>query len=145
VAGLEVSTEVATVRQDEFRSEVVEIAREECRARGITVAAQGQFSSMHAEVAREGSGFCRKCFEATTNESPGSTFTLSFFFGTRLHDDGDECPDCGSVRASKWLWVLVPVARLGRYRIRYRSQGSFFSEETGLVSGEYVGRRTKGG
>ncbi len=126
---------IVTVRQDEYRQEAVEIACEECRSRGITAKDIEQFPAVLAQTVRESMGFCEKCWNATTDESPGSTFTFNFLYGTRLHNEGDECPECGSVRASKWFWFLLPVSKLGTYRVIYKTRG--------ILSKSWVGRKLK--
>src|SRR5439155_25862508 len=95
---------IVTVRQTDYRREAVEIARAECRNRGITADDIEKFPSAFAQARREALGFCEKCFDATTDEPLGSTVTVYLLFGTRLHDEPDQCTQCGSVRASKWLW-----------------------------------------
>jgi len=78
-------------------------------------------------------GFCRACHAATTNESPGSTFTLNFVFGTRFLGWSSQCPKCESVVRWLWFWFVIPLVPLGRYRIKYLSEG--------LVTDRYIGRR----
>jgi hypothetical protein len=128
---------MVTVRQSEFLPEAIEVAREECFRRGITASTIESLNRRMTRAIREASGFCEECWNATTNEPLGSTLTLNFFYGTRLRDEGEQCPRCGSVRVSAWFWFLFPVLKLGTYRVLYESRSA--------RSGSWVGRRLKEG
>ncbi|WP_020388265.1 tetratricopeptide repeat protein [Kribbella catacumbae] len=74
--------------------------------------------------------FCRACTASSTAwRAPDSATRLSGI-GSRFYGHRDVCPDCGSsVRTLYSTFLLVPVARRGRYRI-IRTGGR-----------SYVGRR----
>ena len=80
-------------------------------------------------------GFCRACYGSTTNESPGSTFTVNLVFGTRLMGGSEQCPACGSMIQWLWFWFFLPIIPLGRYRIKYLSDG--------LLRSTYIGRKLR--
>jgi hypothetical protein len=127
--------DLVAFRTHEYMPEAIQIAQEECRSRGFTAETLATFRAEAADAVRHSLGFCQKCFDATTDDTPGSTFTVNWLFGTRLRDEGDTCTECGSVRASLWAWFLIPIMRVGTYRIIYTKRE--------LSSREWVGRRTK--
>lgn len=91
---------------------------------------ESRYCSLHCYTQSPVAGFCEKCLAETTDASPGSTFTLNMF-GTGLFGAADRCRTCHSVVQGKWIQLLFPVIRIGRYRVRY----------TGPTA--YVGRRLK--
>lgn len=62
--------------------------------------------------------FCRACTATSTPwRAPDATTRLSGI-GSRFYGHRDVCPDCGSsVRTLYSTFVLIPVARRGRFRI----------------------------
>jgi hypothetical protein len=127
--------DLVAFRTHEYTSEALQIAQEECRSRGFTAESLATFRADAADAVRHSLGFCQKCFDATTDDTPGSTFTVNWLIGTRLHDEGDVCPECSSVRASLWLWFLIPIMRVGTYRIIYTKRD--------ISSKEWVGRKMR--
>ncbi|HJQ98125.1 MAG TPA: hypothetical protein VJ826_07395 [Candidatus Polarisedimenticolaceae bacterium] len=129
---------ILTVRRQEFRSEALEVAREECARRGLGTAKIEGFAAEDAEALRATLGFCPECFDATTGEAvyeAMSPFSLLHPFGVRLNDGGRPCATCGSTVAHRWLWVFVPVRRIASYRVRALREG--------LIVSRVVGRRLK--
>src|SRR5258706_4080157 len=92
-----------------------------------------RFCSLPCFTASPLNGFCADCAKATTDESPGGTFTFNTF-GTRLSFVRDRCPECHSIVQTKAICgFFIPLIPLGRYRVIY-------------VSGSrYVGRRLRRG
>ncbi len=80
-------------------------------------------------------GFCRRCYAATTDESPGSTFTINVLFGFRFLGWSGECPRCESVERTLWFLFVIPLLPLGKYRIKYVTEG--------LLNSRYIGRALK--
>ena len=85
-------------------------------------------------------GFCEKCISQTTDEHPGTVYSLNaigtMLMGTRWNPKGlDPCPDCGSVVQKKWYTFGVGIKPLGTYRILYLKKG--------LMESDFLGRRLK--
>jgi hypothetical protein len=127
--------DLVAFRAHEYRAEAFQLAQEEFRSRGFTDESLATFRAETADAVRHSLGFCQKCFDATTDDTTGSTFTVNWLLGTRLHDEGDMCTECGSMQASLWLWFLVPIMRVGTYRIIYTKRD--------ISSKEWVGRKMK--
>jgi len=79
--------------------------------------------------------FCEKCLSETTDESPGSTFTMNWLFGTKLSGESHPCSNCGSIIQTKWFIFIIPILKLGKYRVIYLESGFFESR--------FIGRRLK--
>ena|ERR1700723_1019175 len=75
-------------------------------------------------------GFCDSCISQTSSESFGGTFTINFFFGTRLHGWGEHCSECYSIVKRKWLWIIVPVFPVSaKHRVLYATPRRFTSRK----------------
>ena len=90
-----------------------------------------RYCSLYCLTQSPVTGFCEQCVSETTDRSPGSTYTLNYF-GTGMFGAGSRCRTCHSVVQGKWIQLILPVVRLGKYRVRY----------TGPKA--YIGRRLKG-
>ena len=125
-----------------YTREQLAVAQEELTRRSLPVppTAEEYWKRYPGERITE-SGFCVDCVQQTTDESPGSTYLHISLggFGTALSGDDDLCPACGSVVQSKVVWIIVPVARRGRYRVIYLNQGDWGQPRLG----NFVGRRLK--
>ena len=111
---------VATNREG-YTDEAVKAARDELRRRSRRVLDRDQYFEMYPRERITETGFCAACVEQTTDETAGNVdlhIGLVGGVGTWLLGGlVDRCPACRSVVQSKWLWVFVPVRRLGRYRV----------------------------
>jgi hypothetical protein len=75
--------------------------------------------------------FCQNCIAATDQEEARGTHTINGL-GSKMFNDGNQCPTCGSVEASEWgVFLFVRVFRIERYRIKW------------LDKRRYVGRKLK--
>ena len=74
--------------------------------------------------------FCFRCLAETTDQPAPSTLS-NLVAGSRLVGDADLCPDCNSRVKTLWLFLYIPIAPMGSYRVIH------------LSPGHYVGRRTR--
>jgi len=93
--------DLVAFRAHKYRAEAPQIAQEECRSLGFTDESLATSRAEAAYAVQHSLGLCQMCFDATTGDTPDSTFTVNWLIGARLHDDGDVCTECGSVRASR--------------------------------------------
>ena len=70
--------DLVAFRAHEYRAEALQIAQEECRSRGFTDENLATFRAEAADAVQHSLGFCQKCFDATTDDTPGSTFTVNW-------------------------------------------------------------------
>jgi hypothetical protein len=128
---------VLAMEKDEYRPEAIELARAEARSRGLRELSRAEWlAPVAASVQRDDTGqptdFCEDCLAATTNESPGAVLALNFALGTTFYHSGGPCPNCGSIVATKcFILFLIPVVRLGRFRLKYHRKGFFGSSYFG--------------
>ena len=88
-----------------------------------------QYCSLFCFTQSPVAGFCAQCVAETTDESPGGTFTLNGF-GTGWFGASDRCRTCHSVVRGKWIQLLLlPVVRLGRYRMRYAAVNTYIGRK----------------
>lgn len=85
-------------------------------------------------------GFCKKCIEETTPESPGNVNTLNgvgtMLMGSRWSQKGKKpCPECSSVIQTKWVTFGIGLFTMGTYRILYTKKG--------ILTSKFYGRRLK--
>jgi hypothetical protein len=126
------------VGRDSYTREALAAAEDESRRRSLPILGPDEYWKRFPGERMTPSGFCESCVGQTTEESPGSTRSMLPGFpiglGTCLFGEDDPCPACGSIIQSKLLLVVVPVVRLGRYRVIYLG---------GRGEGQYIGRRLK--
>ena len=121
---------LTVLESSQYRPEVVTIARDELARRRLSVLSPEDYWKQFPAEWMAALGFCYRCWSETTDESPGLMVTFDLV-GTRLLGRDEGCVECGSVVQSKWFCVIVPIVRLGRYRvIRLERRG-------------YVGRKVK--
>ena len=120
----------------DYTPDALEIARHEIRLRNLEVLDTEEYwTKFPAERVGE-DGFCARCRDQTTDESPGST-GVSFLLGIRrLIGHDDICSACGSVLQTKWFQFILPIIPLARYRVLYLDSGFF--------SSQYIGRKIRG-
>lgn len=122
---------LVAVESDQYRAEIVELARRELISRNLPVPSAEEYFQLFPTERIGDSGFCQACLDETTSETPGNTTTYNIFIGTRLIGLGAACPACGSVVQTKYFCLFVPLTPLARYRIIYLSRS------------RYVGRRLR--
>ena len=87
------------------------------------------FCSLRCYTQSTTPGFCKDCLEATTPESPGSTYIFQGI-GTRLLFVKDRCPNCHSVVQTKFFVLfLIPIFPLGRYRLLYTARNKYVGRQ----------------
>jgi len=118
------------LQQSDYLPEVASIARDELARRRIPMLSREEYWQQYPEEWLAAVGFCYRCWAQTTDESPGLSFTVDLI-GTRLLGSDEPCSTCGSVVQTKWFCVIVPITRLGRYRVIRRRRG------------EHIGRRVE--
>ena len=123
----------------QYRTEVVSMARDELRRRGLAVLSPEDFWKQFPAEWIDALGFCHRCWSETTDDSLGVLLTYKGI-GTRLRGGlaglGDKpCVECGSVILEKWFYMVVPVVRLGYYRVIRIGRKS--------MGGEFIGRRVQ--
>jgi hypothetical protein len=77
-------------------------------------------------------GFCNSCIAATTRASANDNLmVIPFGFGFGFYGPkADRCNTCASVVRSQWLCILlIPVFRVGKYRVKYVAPNRFLSRE----------------
>ena len=76
-----------------------------------------------------GIGFCSRCLATTSDESAGSTLTVSGV-GDKLYGAKDRCDECGSVvKLKAWCYLFIPIFPRGHYRV------------ISYQDGRYIGRK----
>ena len=90
----------------DYQPEALVIARNELARRGLSVLSPEEYWQQYAENGIDPSGFCQKCFDQTTAESPSESdrLTTLFLFHYRLWGKTDQCEICRSVVTRYWLW-----------------------------------------
>jgi hypothetical protein len=110
---------MVVLRQSEYVSEVVDLARAELKKRGIAVPTPEAYWRERPQEWLAQIGFCYDCWSQTTDESPGNTTTFNLI-GTSLTGEEGKCSVCASTIRTKHFWLIVPLVPVGRYRvIRY--------------------------
>jgi rRNA maturation protein Nop10 len=72
-------------------------------------------------------GFCEVCLRQTIHVRAGDTTTFNGV-GTNFYGKSDQCPSCGSVvRRLFWCLFFVPVAPLGKFRVKYCAPNNYIS------------------
>ncbi len=132
---------VATNREG-YTAEGVRAARDELSRRSCRPLDREQYYQTYPRERVTDTGFCVACVEETTDETVGNV-TLHVGVGgvgTWLWGGlTNRCPACRSGVQSKWLWIFVPVKRLGRYRVIW-AEGRAGTEFSG---GTCLSRRMK--
>lgn len=83
----------------------------------------------HAVRAAFEVGFCDACIAATIPVRAGHSITVNGI-GTTFYGSREACSTCGSAVRSRWLCIFfIPIARLGRYRVKYISPSRYLSRE----------------
>lgn len=102
-----------------YPDQEIELAREELRRRDLPMLTAEEYADHYkATLPKAPPGeFCPKCVAETIPAFDGDTFTVNFLFGTRLTGWDDPCPSCHSAIQEKWSYFIVPISRLGRYRV----------------------------
>ena len=103
-------------KAQDYRPEALEIARAELARRRLPMLSPKEYWHQFPDEWLKGLGFCYRCWAETTDESPEGSFTVDLI-GTRLIGADSECPTCHSAITTSWFCVVVPVRRLGRYRV----------------------------
>jgi hypothetical protein len=94
-------------------------------------AGDDRYCSLPCYTASPQGNFCEDCMDATTADSPGSTFMVNTV-GTRMCFSRDRCPKCHSIVQRKAIVALyIPLIPLAKYRVIY------------VRGGRYVGRRLR--
>src|SRR5688572_11184505 len=75
---------LVAVEAGDYRPEALEIAREELQRRRLVVLSREEYWRQFPAERLGTDGFCATCLSQTTDESPGDTTVVNFFFGTRL-------------------------------------------------------------
>ena len=84
------------------------------------------------------SGFCKKCHDESTPQSPGSISTTNGT-GTRFYGEDRRCSECGSVVRVHWVvFSYLPLIPLGTYRYRALGGDSMLSTRV-----TFLARRTQ--
>jgi hypothetical protein len=117
---------LVVLEETAYRPEVVGIARDELARRRIPVLSQEEYWKQYPEEWIAAVGFCYRCWAQTTDESSGLTVTVHFI-GTRLLGNDERCAICSSVVQTKWFCVVVPIVRLGRYRVIHAVRGQYLA------------------
>src|SRR5258706_1493617 len=112
---------LVAINDGSYTREALGLAVAELKRRKEAVMPPEEYRTRFPEVP---AGFCSKCIQETTDESPGDTDIHHALLGllrigTQLAGNQDLCPACGSLIQSRWLWLFVPVGRLGRFRVIY--------------------------
>jgi hypothetical protein len=123
------------LEESQYRPDVVDVARDELVKRKLPVLSPAGYWKQFPVEWMAAVGFCYSCWVETTDESPGPTVTINLI-GTRLLGRGNPCSTCGAIVQAKWLCVVVPVVRLGRYKVIYAKRHV-------LKAAGYIGRRLK--
>ena len=110
--------------------ELVSAARAELGRRKLRVPTPEEHWRDRPQEWLAAAGFCYPCWAETTDE-PASGSATTKRFGIGLTGEVDRCPTCGSVIATKALWLGAPLIPLAQYRV-IRSAG-----------GALVGRKLK--
>ena len=124
-----------------YGPEAISVAQAELRRRSLAVLTADEYEQRFPQERITTTGFCVACMQETTDESPGNTHLHISLgaFGTSLSGEDDACAACGSVVQVKRLWVVVPLARQGSYRVIYPNQGAWGHPR----SGRLIGRRLR--
>ncbi len=126
--------QLVAIRYVDYSPAQIELAVDELDRRGLPVLSSREYFDQNpTEITN--SRFCLDCLSDTTGESPPSTLSVNFVFGTRLIGWAAPCPQCGSVVKYLWFWFGLPVMFYGKYRVIYTDRG--------LLSKNYVGRRIR--
>ncbi len=92
-----------------------------------------RFCSLSCYTSSPTGTFCGACMAATTNDTPGGTFTFNSV-GTRLCFVRNRCPECHSIVQRKFFVALyIPLIPMGSYRVIYTAPR------------RYLGRRLRRG
>jgi hypothetical protein len=126
---------VISIEASNYEPEALQVAREELHRRKVNILSQEQYLAKFPSEKIAKDGFCAKCHDETTDESPGDTRTVNFILGTRLIGHDDRCPTCGSVLQTKWWQFFLPLIPVGKYRVIYI--------ERALLRNRYIGRRLR--
>lgn len=113
-------------------------AAAEALVRDLGEVRRRQLAKRREEEEVAGSGFCKKCHDESTPESPGNISSTNGT-GTMFYGDARRCGDCGSVVRVHWVvFCHLPIIPLGTYRYRALSGDGAFSVRT-----QFVARRTQ--
>ena len=118
------------LQQTDYLPEAVKIARDELARRGMSVLTPETYWEKHKQEWLETIGFCYGCWSETVDESAGQTLTINLI-GQRLVGKENPCDVCGSVVQEKYFCIIVPLVRIGSYRVLQGDRGT------------YIGRRLK--
>lgn len=136
---------IVALNRGGYTDEAIRLAHDELRRRSCRVLSGQEYLDEYPGERITESGFCAACVEHTSDETAGTVqlrHIIPFLvaFGTWLSGGlMDSCPACRSVVQSKWLWIVVPVRRLGRYRVIWpEGRGG-----TDLVDGSFLSRRLR--
>jgi hypothetical protein len=113
------------LRQSDLVDDVARIARDEYARRRLPLLSPKEYYEKFPGEWLAAAGVCFQCWSETTDETPGSMFTMYVMFGWRFLGAERPCPTCGSTIRSKWFCFVVPLVRLGRYRVRDLGDDTF--------------------
>jgi len=108
---------ITSLERTQYRDEAFQMALDELARRRLPVLLPEEYWRQFPEEWLAHVGFCYQCWTMTTDEPLGAVSPGWKLFGVGLANETAPCPACGSVTLTKTLFVVVPIARLGRYRV----------------------------
>jgi hypothetical protein len=109
---------ITTLDRDQYRGEAFGIAMGELGRRKLPVLQPEEYWARFREEWLAEIGFCYQCWATTTSESLGGGIAQRLI-GTRLVEEGEPCPICHSVLATKCFCIVVPIVRQCQYRVLF--------------------------
>ena len=109
---------IVTIEAADYREDVLDLAREELRARGLQVPSSTKeyLSTIDADELQEGELFCDACYAETQDQAYPVTGEM---FLRRLGSAYAPCPRCGSVVRDHCVAIWgIPLVTLASYRVK---------------------------
>ena len=127
---------IVLLNRDEYSADSLAIVEEEIRKRNLDNVTLDEFSKKFPEEYYPFvSAFCPACLNETIDEQVGFLFSL-YGIGVSLTGRRFECAICCSVVRTKWISFILPIYRIGQYRVKYLDDPAF-------MRGEFISRRLK--
>ena len=127
------------LHQSDYRPEFLQLARDAIKMRGLEEIDADEYIRRFPHAGPE---FCDRCKADTIDESCGDIYAFNGI-GTSLGRQRDPCSVCGSFIMDKYIKFFVPVARLGRYRVKFLTGSSVFAVVYSSSEASFIARKLR--
>jgi hypothetical protein len=109
---------ITALEREQYRDDAFALAIAESARRHLPLLKPEEYWAGFRQEWLEQVSFCYQCWVTTTDEPLGGGISRGLV-GTRVEEQGDPCPICHSVLASKAFCIVFPIMRQAQYRVLF--------------------------